>query len=140
MTELIYTGYAADDAAEHRGWVLGHFMPPGDPRHSDAVEIKWAVHARGEKRAQWVAGEQRTAAIFLISGRFRVDLPGRSVVLDRPGAYVVFHGVDHSWVAEEQSTILGVRWLSVAGYAVQDQSGTAAARHGAASAGRPVPA
>lgn len=74
------------------------------------------MHARGEKRAQWVVGESRTAAIFLVSGRFRIDLPNRSVVLDRPGAYVVFAAVGHSWEAEEDSTIIGVRWPSVAGY------------------------
>jgi hypothetical protein len=116
MAEHIYSGYAGDDALAYRGWVLGHFMPDGDPRQSRDVEIKWAVHSRGDKRAQWVTAESRTAAIFLVSGRFRVDLPDRSVVLDRPGAYVVFAGIGHSWEAEEDSTILGVRWPSVAGY------------------------
>lgn len=88
-------------------------MPVDDPRRSEDVEIKWAAHSRGDK---WVTTESRTAAIFLVSGRFRVDLPGRSVVLDRPGAYVVFSGVGHSFEAEEDSTILGVRWPSVPGY------------------------
>jgi hypothetical protein len=116
MAEQIYAGYAGDDAPAHRGWVLGHFMAVGDPRQSEDVEIKWAAHSRGDKRLQWVTTESRTAAIFLVSGRFRVDLPGRGVVLDRPGAYVVFSGVGHSWEAEEDSTILGVRWPSVPGY------------------------
>jgi hypothetical protein len=115
-TGLIYSGYAAADAPAHRGWLLGHFMPPGDPRQSSDVEIKWGVHPRGDKRAQWVTAETRTAAIFLVSGRFRIDLPDRSVVLDRPGAYVVFSGVGHSWEAEEDSTTIGVRWPSVPGY------------------------
>jgi hypothetical protein len=91
-------------------------MPASDPRRSGDVEIKWAAHCRGDKRAQWVMTESRTAAIFLVSGRFGVDLPGRSVVLDRPGAYVVFSGVSHSFEAEEDSTILGVRWPSAPGY------------------------
>jgi hypothetical protein len=112
----VYTGYADEDAPAHRGWVLGHFMPPGDPRQTGDVEIKWAVHLRGDKREQWVTTESRTAAIFLVSGRFRVDLPDRRVLLDRPGAYVVFAGIGHSWEAEEDSTILGVRWPSVCGY------------------------
>jgi hypothetical protein len=116
MPQTIYTGYAGDDAPGHRGWVLGHFMPPGDIRQTSDVEIKWAVHPRGDKREQWVTDETRTAAIFLVSGRFRIDLPDRSVVLDRPGAYVVFSGVGHSWEAEEEATILGVRWPSVPGY------------------------
>jgi hypothetical protein len=113
---LIYSGYADADASAHRGWLLGHFMPPGDPRQSSDVEIKWGVHPRGDKRAHWVSAESRTAAIFLISGRFRVDLPDRSVVLDRPGAYVVFGGVGHSWEAEDDSTTICVRWPSVPGY------------------------
>lgn len=116
MAEQIYTGNADVDAPAHRGWVLGHFMPAGDPRQSGDVEIKWAVHARGDQRAEWVTAESRTAAIFLISGRFRLDFPGRSVVLDQPGAYVVFSGVSHSWEAEEDCTTLVVRWPSVPGY------------------------
>jgi hypothetical protein len=109
---VIYTGYADADGPEHRGWLLGHFMPPGDVRHTGAVEIKWGVHPRGERRAQWVTAETRTAVSILVSGRFRVDLPDRSVVLDRPGAYVVFHGVGHSWEAEEDSVVVFVRWPS----------------------------
>ena len=116
MAEQIYTGYAGDDAPAHRGWVLGHFMPAGDPRQSGEVEIKWAEHRRGDKRAQWVTAESRTAAIFLVSGRFRVELPGRSVLLAQQGDYVVFHGVEHSWHAEEASVVLAVRWPSVPGY------------------------
>ena len=91
-------------------------MPPGDPRKTGDVEIKWGVHRRGEERGQWVTAESRAAAIFLVSGRFRVDLPDRSVVIDRPGAYVVFRGAGHSWAAEEDSTTLCIRWPSVRGY------------------------
>jgi hypothetical protein len=113
---LIYSGYADADAPAHRGWVLGHFMPPGDPRQSSDIEIKWGVHPCGDKREHWVTAESRNAAIFLISGRFRVDLPDRSVVLDRPGAYIVFGGVSHSWEAEDDSITICVRWPSVPGY------------------------
>jgi quercetin dioxygenase-like cupin family protein len=83
------------------------------------VEIKWGVHPRGDTRAQWVRGEKRTALQVLVSGRFRVDFPGRSVMLERQGDYVVWgEGVDHSWVAEEESVVLTVRWPSLPGYAV----------------------
>ncbi len=118
MTERIYVGNAAADAPAGRGWLLGHFQPGGDPRHSDDVEIKWAIHPRDDRRAQWVSGEQRSAALILISGRFRVELPGRSVLLAQQGDYVVFHGVDHSWHAEEPSVVVAVRWPSVPGYAL----------------------
>ena len=59
--------------------------------------------------------------LLLISGRFRVDLPGRSVLLAQQGDYVVFHGVSHSWYAEEASVVLAVRWPSVPGYATTDE-------------------
>lgn len=123
MTEQIYVGHAGTDAASNRGWLLGHFKPAGDPRHSDDVEIKWAIHPRGDQRPQWVAGEKRTALLLLISGRFRVQLPDRTVLLARQGDYVVFHGISHSWHAEEDSIVLAVRWPSVPGYGAPDEPG-----------------
>lgn len=119
MNANVYVGNAGADAALDAGWLLGHFKDTTDPRHSEAVEIKWGVHPRGDERAQWVRGEERTALLALVSGRFRVELPGRSVLLERQGDYVVWgNGVDHSWFAEEESVVLTVRWPSVPGYAV----------------------
>jgi hypothetical protein len=118
MPEDFYLGTAAQDAPAERGWLLGHFRPDGDARHSRDVEVKWGVHAAGDRRARWVTGESRKALLMLISGRFRVELPGRDVLLARQGDYVVFHGIDHCWQAEEDSVVLTVRWPSVPGYAV----------------------
>lgn len=115
----VYVGNAGKDAALDRGWLLGHFKGADAPRHSSAVEIKWGVHPCGDERAEWVRGEERTALLVLISGRFRVEFPGRSVLLEQQGDYVVWgHGIDHSWFAEEESVVLTVRWPSVPGYAV----------------------
>ncbi len=117
--ENVYVGNAAPDAAGDHGWLLGHFKPPGDPRHSDDVEIKWGVHPPGDERAQWATEEKRTALLILISGRFRVELRGRSVLLSKQGDYVVWgQGVDHSWYAEEESVVMTVRWPSIPGYKV----------------------
>jgi len=124
VTDTIYVGNAGADAPANRGWLLGHFRPADDARHSDEVEIKWAVHAKGDRRADWVAREQRSALILLISGRFRIDLPGRSVALAEQGDYVVFHGVSHSWEAEEPSVIVAVRWPSIPGYATGEEPGS----------------
>ncbi|SFK89653.1 signal peptidase I [Streptomyces pini] len=119
MDDNVYTGSAGPDAALDRGWLLGHFKDAGDLRHSEALEIKWGVHPRGERRRQWVRGEERTTFQILVEGRFRVEFPGRGVVLAERGDYVVWgRGVDHSWVAEEDSTLLTVRWPSVPGYAL----------------------
>lgn len=112
-------GRAATDAAGDRGWLLGHFKPPGDVRHSTDVEIKWGVHEPGDRRQVWATEEKRTALLVLISGRFRVDLPDRSVVLSEQGDYIVWgRGVDHSWYAEEASVVMTVRWPSIPGYRV----------------------
>ncbi|MEU6430973.1 signal peptidase I [Microbispora sp. NPDC046973] len=125
MVENVYVGNAHLDGVADRGWLLGHFKPAGDVRHSEDVEIKWYVHPRGDRRAKWVTGEKRTALLVLISGRFRVEFPERSVLLANQGDYVVWgRGVDHSWYAEEESVVLAVRWPSIPGYAVD---GTASA-------------
>ncbi|MEO3777701.1 signal peptidase I [Micromonospora sp. B11E3] len=119
MDDKVYVGKAGLDGAAEGGWLLGHFRPPGDPRHSTDVEVKWGVHPPGETRSQWATGERRTALLVLVSGRFRVELPDRTVVLSEPGDYVVWgRGVDHSWYAERESVVLTVRWPSVPGYRV----------------------
>lgn len=119
MDDSVYVGNAAHDGALDAGWLLGHFKPPGDARRSEAVEVKWGVHPPGDERAQWATGETRTALLVLISGRFRVELRDRSVLLAEQGDYVVWGpGVDHSWRAEEPSVVVTVRWPSVPGYRV----------------------
>ncbi|WP_131739295.1 signal peptidase I [Actinomadura roseirufa] len=118
-SESVYVGKAAPDAASDRGWLLGHFKPEGDLRNSAEVEIKWGVHPKGDTRARWTRGDQRTALLILVSGRFRMEFPGRDVVLAEQGDYVVWgRGVDHSWHAEEESVTITVRWPSIPGFAV----------------------
>src|ERR1022692_2639035 len=75
MAGKIYAGSAPDDAPANRGWLLGHFMPAGDIRRSDDVEIKWGVHPRGDQRAQWVTGETRTALIILVTRPVPAGVP-----------------------------------------------------------------
>ena len=120
VAEEIYVGNATTNAAA-RGWLLGHFIPPADARHSDAVEIKWGVHPAGEQRRGWVTDDPRSILSVLVSGRFRIDLPDRSVVLAKQGDYVVFHGVSHTWQAEEESVVVSIRWPSLPGYDQFDQ-------------------
>jgi hypothetical protein len=123
VADEIYVGNADPDALADRGWLLGYFKPEGDPRHSTEVEIKWGRHPRGDRRAEWVRGEARTALLVLISGCFHMEFPGRTVVLDKQGDYVVWpRGVDHSWFAAEESVVLTVRWPSVPGYAVPESA------------------
>ncbi|MFI0796784.1 signal peptidase I [Micromonospora rubida] len=121
MDDRVYVGNAGADGPAEGGWLLGHFMPPGDPRHSTDVEVKWGVHQPGEARSRWATGERRTALLVLVrGGRFRVELPDRTVLLAEPGDYVVWgRGVDHSWYAERESVLLTVRWPSLPGYRVE---------------------
>jgi hypothetical protein len=53
-----------------------------------------------------------------MAGDLYVEFPHRSTVLAEQGSYVVFDRIDHSWHAEEDSIIVGVRWPSVPGYAI----------------------
>src|SRR5262249_28769059 len=59
VEDQIYLGNANVDAPADRGWLLGHFKPAADLRHSEDVEIKWGIYAPGDRRAQWVTDEKR---------------------------------------------------------------------------------
>jgi hypothetical protein len=94
---------------------------PGDLRHSGAVEVKWGVHAVGDKRTEWSPGEHDRTVLVLIEGRWRLELAEgeqrsnpQIIVLDAPGDYVVWgKRVDHRWHAEEDSVVITVRWPSL---------------------------
>jgi hypothetical protein len=87
-----YKGNAADENADYRGWLLGHFIDPADGgvRKTEALEIKWGIHPAGQKRPEWTVGEQRSTLVILVSGRFRIDLSVGSVTLERPGDYLTW--------------------------------------------------
>ncbi len=118
MIDGVYVGRAGEDGARNQGWLLGHFMPAGQLLHSETVEVKWGVHAPGERRAAWATGETRTAFLVLIRGAFDIELRDRTVLLREPGDYVVWGpGEDHSWQAGPAETVvLTVRWPSVPGW------------------------
>jgi quercetin dioxygenase-like cupin family protein len=49
-----------------------------------------------------------------VKGRFRIELSVGSFVLAEPGDYALWGpGIDHWWVAEEESTVITVRWPSI---------------------------
>jgi hypothetical protein len=115
MADNWHTGNAITDANGNRGWLLGHFMgEAGGVRASDAVEVKWGIHPAGQNRDTWTTGEERTTLLILIRGRFHLALSVGSVTLEDEGDYVVWGpGIDHSWQAEEDSTVITVRWPSI---------------------------
>jgi mannose-6-phosphate isomerase-like protein (cupin superfamily) len=115
------TGNAVDDGGARRGWLVGHFVDDDPVRRSADVEVKWALHPAGEERTEWVTGEQRTALVLLVSGRFRMWFAAsegderEEVVLVRQGDYVLWTpGTDHVWHAEQDTVVVTIRWPSVA--------------------------
>lgn len=117
VADTWYTGNANTDKDSNRGWLLGHFIEPGQSVCStNALEVKWGIHPAGDKRAEWTTDERRTTMVILISGRFRVDLSVGKVLMESQGDYGVWGpGIDHSWEALEDSVVLTVRWPSIVG-------------------------
>jgi quercetin dioxygenase-like cupin family protein len=109
-----YSGNAADDGSENRGWLLGHFIDPSEGvRSTKDVEVKWGIHPTGDKRPEWTSDDQRTTVLLLVEGKFQINLTSGSVVMQRQGDYVMWgSGIDHSWEAIEDSVVITVRWPS----------------------------
>lgn len=121
-SEVIF-GNAATEGASRLGWFLGHFITPqDDPRSTETLEVKWAVHKAGDSRTQWGLNNEATTVSILIRGRFRLQFEEREIVLSREGDYVLWGAsVPHSWCAESDCTILTLRWPSKSGDAVAIQ-------------------
>jgi quercetin dioxygenase-like cupin family protein len=116
MSDDWYSGNAADESADYRGWLVGHFIDPshGTVRKTTNLEVKWGIHPAGQQRPEWTAGEDRSTLIILVSGKFRVDLSVSSVTLARQGDYLTWGpGIEHSWQAEDDSIVITVRWPSM---------------------------
>ena len=114
MTTGWHTGNAADDGQHTRGWILGHFIDSSEGiRSTKDVEVKWAIHPAGEKRAEWTKDDHRTTMVLLVDGNFHISLTAGQAQLTRQGDYAVWGpGIDHSWEAEEDSVVITVRWPS----------------------------
>ena len=74
MADNWYAGNANSDADTNRGWLLGHFVAPGDVRSTEALEVKWGTHQAGQRRSGWTTDERRTTLVILVAGRFGIDL------------------------------------------------------------------
>ncbi len=108
-------------AAGDRGWFVGNFFPDAaDPRHTHAVELKWAVHEQGSTRPGWAYNRTATTIVVLISGRYRLQFGDRDVLLSEAGDYVLWGpNISHSWTAETTATVLVVRYPSQPGDSVE---------------------
>jgi hypothetical protein len=91
MSPRWYSGNAAKDGRETRGWLLGHFIDPAEGiRSSKDVEVKWGVHPIGEKRPEWTTDDQRTTMVLLVEGNFRIDLTEATIILSDQGDYAAW--------------------------------------------------
>lgn len=119
MESQVVFGNANIEGASRRGWFIGHFLSPGDPRSTSDLEVKWGIHPAGDHRSDWAKNREATTLSILIKGRFRVQFPEQEILLSREGDYVLWcPGVSHTWYAEEESIILTVRWPSKSGDSV----------------------
>ncbi len=117
MRPKVVKGNAVVEGENRWGWFVGHFVnPTDDPRKLSTLEVKWTVHKAGEERLQWAMNAEATTISILINGRFRLQFPEQEVLLSREGDYVLWlPSVPHCWSAESDSTVLTIRWPSVAG-------------------------
>lgn len=116
MLTHVVTGNAERDGDAHRGWFIGHFMPTGQGS-TNAVEVKWGVHALHETRARWATSARATTLSILIRGSIRIYFRDCEALLGEPGDYALWgRGVEHRWRIEADDTVvLTVRWPSQAG-------------------------
>jgi quercetin dioxygenase-like cupin family protein len=60
-----------------------------------------------------VTGDDRATLLLVIQGTHRLELPETSITLSRPGDYAIWGpGIDHSWEAVSDTTVVTVRWPS----------------------------
>ena len=118
-TGSFYVGNAELDQVRDSGWFIGQFVPAElGLRHQTDVELKWGIHADGEKRSQpWAHGSGTTISVLIqgtISVIFYVGETPQTVTLRKPGDYVVFGpNVVHSWEAVGHTIVLSVRFPSI---------------------------
>jgi hypothetical protein len=109
----IVFGNAQVEGRDRGGWFVGHFIDSADLRSTEDLEVKWGTHASGDQRSEWSVNQTATTLSVLIQGRFRLRFPDRECVLTEVGDYVIWApGVPHTWLAEQASTILTVRYPS----------------------------
>lgn len=108
-------GNAVTDGKLRKGWWVGHFMSPTTAQHATDVETKWVSHLAGAKHGRFSTNTVATSMAILITGKHRIEFEETYVVLENPGDYVIWGpGVAHSWTSLKASTLLCVRWPSIA--------------------------
>lgn len=101
---------------ETKGWVVGHFLEAGSFLQSDEVEVKWAIHSKGDIKPGVVAHVTAKTLGILIRGKCLIRFPDsdKEVLLAKPGDFVTYDAgqVAHIFEALEDTTIMAIRWPS----------------------------
>jgi hypothetical protein len=125
-------GNAPTDSSRSGGWLISNFEDwvsglesEFDPRvyglrNDGDVEIKWALHPKGETRPDaWAPCSKKTGVSILLSGQFVVFFRApddhtaiEKIELQNVGDYVIWREtLEHRWHAKEDSVVLTVRWM-----------------------------
>lgn len=133
-----YVGNATVNSVGGTAWFLGQFVPETlGLRHQTAVELKWGVHPRGERRPGGAqANGVATTVSVLVRGAMQVtfETDGRThqVTLRNEGDYVIFGPeLVHGWEALSNSVIMSVRFPSVDVYGITRTAVTVTSRSSA---------
>ena len=100
------------DATDYQEWFMGHFMPEDSPMHSKDIEIKWGTAKAGWTRNPWAPAIERHSISILITGECATVFEDEEAVLKKPGDYVLWYNVPHSFRAITDCTVLTIRWPS----------------------------
>src|SRR3972149_384308 len=108
---MIIKGNVNNEASEHRGWIMGHFMPDSSPFKTSNVEVKWGNHKAGDAKKSFAKNIKAQSLFILLKGKETFTFPDITITLDKEGDYIFYSaGVAHSWIADEACLNLIIRW------------------------------
>ena len=103
--------------SEKKGWFVGHFIDENSILKTENVEVKWAIHKKGDIKKGLLGKNYSPILIILIKGKFKVKLNNLEVghILSDEGDYICFDSNKylHESEALEDGTLLVIRWPSV---------------------------
>ena len=112
----VITGNFNIVANEHKGWVVGHFMEESSPLKTNDLEIKWGVNKAGDTKIAPAKNTQAKSLAILIKGKVKLQFNDKDITLRKEGDYCFYDaGVSHSWIVEEDSLTITIRWPSLSG-------------------------
>lgn len=118
LGNYVVYGQAKEDR-DHKQWLVGPFMPTGNPLNDPHTEVKFADHKKGEGRpeSQASASDTHHSMSILFRGKLTLHFWQNDqwvpVTLQEPGEYALWQrGALHWWQADEDTTLITIRWLA----------------------------